>query len=34
VLIDEKLVCPSCMMESGEENPVPPLPIDRVFRTR
>ena len=33
-LIDENLVDASCIMESGEENPVPELPAEHIFRTR
>ena len=34
VLIDENLVDASCLLESGEENPVPELAAANMFRTR
>ncbi len=34
VLVEAGLVDASCLMESGEENPVPELPAESIFRTR
>jgi hypothetical protein len=34
VLIKENMVDASCIMESGEENPVPELLNSNMFRTR
>ena len=34
VLVNQKLVDASCMMDSGEESPVPELPRVSMFRTR
>jgi len=34
VLVNQKLVDTSCMMDSGEESPVPELPLVSMFKTR
>jgi len=34
VLIDENLVDASCILESGEDSPVPELPLGSIFKTR